>query len=153
MIMEIEKQITFTLKYELIKSSDEDQGCWVMSAYNEQGDYIGGLDIVKNFVEDKGIIPERFKDYPEANSGRNATCSIGKSVKDGKWYGWSHRAIYGFKIGDKIDTDDHLCTKNGYIDEYINEHPEADYSLPVGFEAKTEEDCKRMAIAFADAVS
>lgn len=23
--------------------------------------------------------------------------SVGKSAKDGKWYGWSHRAYFGFK--------------------------------------------------------
>ncbi len=27
---------------------------------------------------------------------------IGKSSKDGKWYGWSHRAICGFGMGDRI---------------------------------------------------
>ena len=25
---------------------------------------------------------------------------------DGKWYGWSHRAVYGFGIGDKIKEGD-----------------------------------------------
>jgi len=33
------------------------------------------------------------------------------------------------------------------------EHPDADLSLPVGFEAKTTDDCKRMAIAFASGVA
>ena len=27
---------------------------------------------------------------------------IGKSNKDGKWYGWTHRGLCGFGIGDKI---------------------------------------------------
>ena len=35
----------------------------------------------------------------------------------------------------------------------LKDYPEADLSLPVGFIAKTEEDCKRMAISFADSVS
>ena len=26
--------------------------------------------------------------------------SYGKAEADGKWYGWSHRAIYGFGVGD-----------------------------------------------------
>ena len=30
------------------------------------------------------------------------TCSIGKSAVDGKWYGWSHRAMVGFGGGDRI---------------------------------------------------
>lgn len=27
------------------------------------------------------------------------THGVGFSPKDGKWYGWSHRAIYGFEVG------------------------------------------------------
>jgi hypothetical protein len=27
---------------------------------------------------------------------------LGFSPTEGKWYGWSHRAIYGFEIGSKI---------------------------------------------------
>ncbi|MDP1712428.1 MAG: hypothetical protein Q8K86_08225 [Candidatus Nanopelagicaceae bacterium] len=37
-----------------------------------------------------GVSPE--KAAPDHN-----VCSIGKSSKDGLWYGWSHRAIKGFK--------------------------------------------------------
>jgi len=29
----------------------------------------------------------------------------GKSKADGKYYGWSHRAIYGFAVGDKVKGD------------------------------------------------
>jgi hypothetical protein len=49
---------------------------------------------------------------------------------------WSHRAIYGFAIGDTVKEGD--CV--------------ADY-LPIGFTAKTKADCKKMAIAFARSVS
>jgi hypothetical protein len=49
-----------------------------------------------------------------------SVCTIGFSPKDNKWYGWSHRAIYGFTIGS-------TC-KKGYVhyvpsnmDEYIEE--------------------------------
>ena len=28
--------------------------------------------------------------------------STGLNEKTGTWYGWSHRAIFGFKVGDKI---------------------------------------------------
>lgn len=67
------------------------------------------------------------------------------------WCGWSHRAMCKFKIGDTVQADD-CVTSSGYIDEYIKEHPEKDKSLPVGFVAKTNADCKRMAIAFAFSV-
>jgi len=34
------------------------------------------------------------------------THGVGFSPKDGKWYGWSHRAIYGFKIGSTCKKGD-----------------------------------------------
>lgn len=34
--------------------------------------------------------------------GKNVP-SLGYSASEEKWYGWSHRAIYGFGVGDKID--------------------------------------------------
>lgn len=32
--------------------------------------------------------------------------SIGLDEDKGIWYGWSHRAVFGFKIGDKIFEED-----------------------------------------------
>ncbi len=87
------------------------------------------------------------KAHPENN-----VCSIGYNPEESKWYGWSHRAMYGFKIGDTVKEGD-CCASSGWTEEYLKEHPEEDNSLPVGFEAKTESDTKRMAIAFADSVS
>ena len=34
------------------------------------------------------------------------THGVGFSPKDGKWYGWSHRAIYGFEIGSTCKKGD-----------------------------------------------
>lgn len=76
-----------------------------------------------------GIQPE--KSCPDDN-----VCSIGFSTKDGKYYGWSHRAIFGFKIGSKCKKGDcHYLPEKG---EWI---------------AKTFDDAKQMAIDFADSVS
>lgn len=61
--------------------------------------------------------------------------NIGFSEKEQKWYGWSHRGRCGFEVGDEIEEGDLTG------------------GLPVGFKAKTLEDAKAMAIAFADAVS
>ena len=49
-----------------------------------------------------------------------------------------------YEIEDKL---------NGLVEEYRIQHPEEDFSLPVGFVAMTINDAKRMAIAFAEAVS
>ena len=40
---------------------------------------------------------DRLQIVPEKRTPTSSVCSIGKSMKDGKWYGWSHRAYGGFK--------------------------------------------------------
>lgn len=60
---------------------------------------------------------------------------IGFSETEQKWYGWSHRAIYGFGIGSEV--------KKGA----------AGYNYPGPKKAKTLEDAKKMAENFADSVS
>jgi len=126
-------------------SHDSGEYCTMLSFYNKAGFYIGNEDGVKNLIYNYGISPEPI-------SENNKVCSIGKSSKDGKWYGWSHRAIFGFLIGDEVKEGD-CCASSGLTEEYLKDHPEEDRSLPVGFKAETEEDCKKMAIAFADSVS
>lgn len=64
-------------------------------AVNKNGDYIGDVDTAKYLCDDLGINPEVAK-------SDNSVCTIGKSDKDNKWYGWSHRALYGFKRGSKV---------------------------------------------------
>ena len=65
------------------------------SAYNHDGDYIGSLKVADLLTKKYGIKPELIDED-------HTVCSIGFSEKDQKWYGWSHRAICGFGIGDKI---------------------------------------------------
>jgi len=113
-------------------------------AYTPEGLYIGDSKTAYRLCKKRGIKPEL------ANEKHNI-CSIGFSEKEQKWYGWSHRAICGFGIGDEVKEGD--CTNSsGWTPEYLKEHPEEDLSLPVGFKAKTLDDAKRMAIAFADSV-
>jgi len=115
------------------------------SAYTLNDEHIGDPRIANILYRKYGIKPEL------ADKTHNI-CSIGFSSKDNKWYGWSHRAIHGFSIGDIVSDGD--CTNSsGYIASYLQEHPEKDKSLPVGFIAKTLGDCKKMAIAFAESVS
>jgi len=87
------------------------------------------------------------------NGGKGSAC-IAFSPDTQKWYGWSHRAVYGFKIGDVVSEGD-LVTSTGYTEEFEIENPaEAfKYALPVGFTAKTLDDAKRMAIAYASSIS
>lgn len=131
---------------ELVKYINEHRGEHVIvkSAYTPTGDYIGDKRTAHFLISKRGIKPE--KRSPDKN-----VCSIGWCERERKWYGWSHRAIFGFGIGSDVQEGD-CCASSGYTAEYLKEHPEDDLSLPVGFVAKDLIDAKRMAIAFADSV-
>ncbi len=114
-------------------------------AYTPSGDYIGNPKDAKNLVEKYGIAPEKA-------APTHSVCSIGWAERSQKYYGWSHRVICGFEVGHIVKEGD-LTSSSGWTQEYLKEHPEKDLSLPIGFVAKTKDDCRRMAIAFAESVS
>lgn len=118
-------------------SMDGNDAVELDAVYNAHGVYVGDKETA-DFLAEKGIMPEPRK-------ATSSVCSIGFSHKDQKWYGWSHRAMHGFGIGDIARHGDCVCSKS--LD------PASDVSVPAGFEAKTINDAKRMAIAFADSVS
>lgn len=91
------------------------------------GCYIGDEKTAKMLAE-KGIAPERAQEDCDV-------CSIGYSDKDKKWYGWSHRAIQGFGVGDKAETLSPWGTSSSKK------------------KIETEEESKQAAIDFADSVS
>lgn len=113
-------------------------------AYDHHGNYIGDIGDADFLYKEKGILPETYND--------NNVCTIGFCQKELKWYGWSHREIHGFTIGDEVKEGDY-CTSSGWTKEYLKEHPEEDFTLKVGFKAESLEDAKRMAIAYANSVS
>lgn len=86
---------------------------------------------MKNLPRDsKRNAKVKFQDWLEMNP-----CELGLGKgSDGKWYGWSHRAVYGFGIGDKVKKGD--CAYKG-----------KEYTI------KTEKQAKDTAIAFSDSVS
>ena len=63
---------------------------------------------------------------------------VGYSARERKWYGWSHRAIYGFGLGVRLKKGDAVVGTHGF---------------KAGDVARTMEDAKQMAIAFAESVS
>ena len=69
-------------------------------AYTIDGDhYIGNSDDAK-------MLETKYDIKPEPISKDHKICSIGFSEKNQKWYGWSHRAIFGFGIGHKVKLGD-----------------------------------------------
>lgn len=116
----------------------------LQSAYTPDGHYIGDSKWGHRLVVRHGI-------KPELASPEDGVCSIGFCERDQKWYGWSHRAIYGFGIGHVLKEGD-CATSSGWTEEYLAEHPEENLAVPVGFVVRTANDARRVAIAFADSV-
>jgi len=98
------------------------------AVYSVAGNYIGDT-ATADYLASRGILPE-------LRTETSCVCSIGFSEKEQKWFGWSHRALAGFGIGDEVAEGD--CVAD---------------SLPVGFKAASLDDAKKMAVAFAESVS
>lgn len=64
-------------------------------AETPSGHYIGSPQAAFRLCNLQGIVPEL------ARPG-DTVCSTGFSEAERKWYGWSHRAICGFGIGDTV---------------------------------------------------
>ena len=97
-------------------------------ARTHSGHYIGNPDDAKHLCDQKGISPELRE--PNHN-----VCSIGFCEKEQKWYGWSHRAIYGFGVGDTVNKGDCAYTANN-PEEMIDDH--ANFFLDISQEAADE---------------
>jgi len=122
----------------------------VIGAYTPEGFYIGNEKEAKFLIEKKGIKPE-IAPIREGRPNPDKVCSIGFCDKEQKWYGWSHRAIFGFGIGYVAEKGACVCS-SGWTKECLKEHPDWDRSIKPGTEVKTLEDAKGFAIAFADSV-
>jgi hypothetical protein len=81
----------YLIRHELVAVSAKSKPVLVKSAYSKEGEYIGEPDFAESLWKKYGI--ERF----ELRTPKSNVCSVGWSPKNLKWYGWSHRAIQGFK--------------------------------------------------------
>jgi hypothetical protein len=97
------------------------------SCYTPSGQYIGDETAAEYICVTKGI-------KPQALIG-NKVCSIGFCIKEDAWYGWSHRAMASFRIGDVVSEGDVAAA-----------------TLPVGYIARDLDAARRIAIAFANGV-
>jgi hypothetical protein len=135
----------YEIRTEEVQLYDGDSVSIRKYAYTPDGMSIGESKRAHFLCTKLGIAPESIDETTNI-------CSIGFCEKEQKWFGWSHRAIHGFGIGDVVKEGD--CTaSSGWTDDYIAEHPEADTSLPIGFVAEDFGGAKQMAIAFAKSVS
>ena len=91
----------------------------------------------------------KFQDWLEIKTEPDKN-NLGKAA-DGKWYGWSHRAIYGFKAGDQVTGDsggkkvDYPKLPDGSLD-FDNGKYEPDFVI------KNDAHAREVAMTFADNV-
>jgi len=91
---------------------------------SDTGEYIGSSKWARKLMHVMGIVPE-VRQKPndmEANGGRGFPCSIGFCEEEQKWYGWSHRAIFGFGLRHTVRIGD-----AGYVAD--NKHSFAEHCL------------------------
>lgn len=101
----------YVVRHELIDGAEFGGKDFVsVSAYTPGGKYIGNSTWAYRLCKLRGIVPEvrdrKGAGEEDANGGRGFTCSIGLCAREEKWYGWSHRAIYGFGIGSTVKKGD-----------------------------------------------
>lgn len=87
----------YTIRYEEISGDEAGGGpaFTMRSAVTPDGLYIGDPKTAHFLVVKMGI-------KPELATGSENVCSVGFCEDEQKWFGWSHRAIAGFGVGDKL---------------------------------------------------
>lgn len=95
----------------------------------------------KELAKKYGI--EQF-DYPRPDA---QVRSIGFNPKTQTWYGWSHRAIAGFKVGDVVKPKDMIANPDGWPVQ------RGQRVFEPGYKAKSLQDARDMAAAFAEWVA
>jgi hypothetical protein len=88
-----------SLKPLIVQHERLTDGTCLKVAYTLAGKYIGSDEDAKQLLE-RGIT-EQLQPAGDGN-----VCSVGFNPSEQQWYGWSHRAIYGFGIGSKVNKGD-----------------------------------------------
>lgn len=107
--------------------------------YTNDGKYVGNPEFAKH-LEKLDIDPKLV--------GNNTVCSIGFSPKTNLYYGWSHRAIVGFGINDKI-FDAKLLGDFGSTNKWSN----TPFNKVGTVDIKTLDQAKEAAINFSKYIS
>lgn len=94
-----------------VTADSKENKLYYIAAYNDNGDYVGNRTDGR-YLEKIGIVPE-------LRTPTSGCCSIGFCASEQKWYGWSHRAIYGFGIGGAVKKGDCAYVTSD-VDELYN---------------------------------
>lgn len=128
---------TCVVRKEIVAIDDKDPGTEWKAAYSLiDGSYIGNCKTAEYF-EKAGIVPQAIGGKDKV---MNKVSSIGFCEKEQKWYGFSHRAVYGFGIGSRIKKGDCGYTPDN-IDELFDSVTKKDSS---GYRWMEPEDVERV---------
>lgn len=95
-VVSIEQRDGYEIRHEWVwQDGQENEKVMLNNAYTPTGEYIGGPRMAFYLIVVLGIRPEYRTEHSNV-------CTVGYSAKHEKWFGWSHRAICGFGIGDKL---------------------------------------------------
>ena len=122
----------YEARTEMVDCGVSDGPMEMVNCYTPNGEWIGDKRLARDLCDKRGLT------YIQKASPGDCVCSIGYSPAKRKWYGWSHRAIYGFGIGHIVRPGD--C---GYKEGMF----------AGGNVIKTLADAKVAALAFAEDVS
>lgn len=89
-------KLGYECRTEEVRHESSPQPVIMKSSYDPSGKYIGDWGTAHFLFKKKGI---RFVDYSRPSGN---VCTVGFNPLTKTWYGWSHRAIFGFKIGMKM---------------------------------------------------
>jgi len=102
-----------------------DETIIMRSCYStKDGGYIGNEEFAASLCTKRGIQPELMEGAK--------VCSIGFCKKEEKWYGWSHRAIFGYGVGSTV--------KKGSL-AYVADNPEELIDDYANFFASISQEC------------
>lgn len=96
-LLSAERVGPFVVRKELVACGSDD--VTIEAAYTQAGLYIGS----KHAAE--VLTAAGCTEQVQPKDG-GATCTVGYNPTEQKWYGWSHRAMFGFGIGSKVKAGD-----------------------------------------------
>jgi len=113
--------------------------------FKNQPKYSNGKNLVK--FQDWLLIKSQKKDP------KHSAYSFGKSKADGKWYGWSHRAVAGFGAGDEVTGDSEGKKQTAPKDPATGTSDWDKVVFEPDFTIKNDDHARDVAIQFSDNVS
>lgn len=84
----------------MFSEDDPDETMEMKVCYTLDGQYLGNNKIANWLCRKYGI-----REFLKTEEVKHPVC-VGFNPKEQKWYGWSHRAIYGFGIGSTVKKGD-----------------------------------------------